>query len=314
MMHTKRLLISVLTALALPVSAQKLVFTPQWTPQSQFAGYYVAEEMGFYEDAGLDVSIEHPSASNSAINRLRSGKSDIITLQLVQAMQYVDEGLPLVNILQTSAHNSMMIVSHDHIRSIGDLKGKKVGRWKAGFDALARAFDRQYDLHIVWIPFVQNVNLFVSKAIDATLAMSYNEYFQILASGTELASDGIFRFSELGYDIPEDGLYVTRNYYESHREELLKFAAASRRGWLWTAEHPEEALGIVMKRVRSHRVATNPEHQKWMLREILKLQLGPAEAIPSFSLSPETFEKADSLLFENGIISRKIRMDEIMAQ
>lgn len=51
-----------------------------------------------------------------------------------------------------------------------------------------------------------------------------------------------------------------------------------------------------------------------MLREILKLQLGPAEAIPSFSLSPETFEKADSLLFENGIISRKIRMDEIMAQ
>lgn len=229
-MHTKRLLISVLTALALPVSAQKLVFTPQWTPQSQFAGYYVAEEMGFYEDAGLDVSIEHPSASNSAINRLRSGKSDIITLQLVQAMQYVDEGLPLVNILQTSAHNSMMIVSHDHIRSIGDLKGKKVGRWKAGFDALARAFDRQYDLHIVWIPFVQNVNLFVSKAIDATLAMSYNEYFQILASGTELAPDGIFRFSELGYDIPEDGLYVTRNYYESHREELLKFAAASRPG------------------------------------------------------------------------------------
>ena len=34
---------------------ERLVFTPQWTAQAQFAGYYVAQEMGFYKEAGLDV-------------------------------------------------------------------------------------------------------------------------------------------------------------------------------------------------------------------------------------------------------------------
>ena len=43
--------------------AQRIVFTPQWTPQSQFAGYYVALEKGFYKDAGVEVDFQHPSVS-----------------------------------------------------------------------------------------------------------------------------------------------------------------------------------------------------------------------------------------------------------
>jgi hypothetical protein len=42
----------------LPVHAQQIRFTPQWTPQSQFAGYYAAVENGYYAEAGLDVVIE----------------------------------------------------------------------------------------------------------------------------------------------------------------------------------------------------------------------------------------------------------------
>ncbi len=58
----------------------------------------------------------------------------------------------------------------------------------------------QHDLHIEWIPFVQNVNLFMSKATAATFAMSCNEYFSILAIGIMLELDEVFRSSDLGYD------------------------------------------------------------------------------------------------------------------
>ena len=88
-----------------------LVFTPQWTAQAQFAGYYVAEAMGFYREAGVDVRIEHPSATQPAISRLRKNNCQAITLQLCQAMEIVDEGIPLINILQTSMNNAMVIVS-----------------------------------------------------------------------------------------------------------------------------------------------------------------------------------------------------------
>ena len=59
--------------------AQRIVFTPQWTAQSQFAGYYVAQEKGFYKDAGVEVDFQHPSVSYSALYRLMEGSSDIIT-------------------------------------------------------------------------------------------------------------------------------------------------------------------------------------------------------------------------------------------
>ncbi|MBR1539109.1 MAG: ABC transporter substrate-binding protein, partial [Bacteroidales bacterium] len=79
---------------ALPARSQEklkpFTFTPQWTAQAQFAGYYVALELGFYAEEGLDVKIEHPSSSESAFERIRNERSDATTLQLVQAMEIVD--------------------------------------------------------------------------------------------------------------------------------------------------------------------------------------------------------------------------------
>ena len=97
------------------------MFTPQWTAQAQFAGYYVAKEKGFYKEAGIDVEIVHPSVTHSAIRRLKNSESQATTLQLCQAMEVVGNGVPLVNILQTSMNNAMVIVSR---RNMDPLKQK----------------------------------------------------------------------------------------------------------------------------------------------------------------------------------------------
>ena len=157
----------------------QIVFTPQWTAQAQFAGFYVAMAKGFYKEAGLNVLIEHSSPSNPCINRLENGSSQIITLQLLSAMRYINEGIPLINVMQILQTNSQMIVSQKPIKSVQDLKGKRIGCWKVGFSEQAYLLDRQYHLDIEWIPFFQHVNLFLSKAIDATMAQSYNEFFQL---------------------------------------------------------------------------------------------------------------------------------------
>ena len=99
--------VAVILVACLPVTAQnvakeKFIFTPQWTAHAQFAGYYVAQEKGFYKAAGLDVDIVHPSVSQTAMNRLKNRESHATTLQLCQAMEITDNGIPLVNILQTS--------------------------------------------------------------------------------------------------------------------------------------------------------------------------------------------------------------------
>ena len=92
------------------IQAQRIIFTPQWTPQSQFAGYYVAQEKGFYKDAGVEVDFQHPSASYSALNLLLEGTSDIITQKLSNAFISIAHGVPMVHVLQTSQQNGMVLI------------------------------------------------------------------------------------------------------------------------------------------------------------------------------------------------------------
>ena len=215
----------------LSVRAQeRLVFTPQWTAQAQFAGYYVAQEMGFYYKAGIEVEIVHPSVTQSAISRIRNNESHATTLQLAQAMEIINDGIPLVNILQTSMNNAMVIVSS---RGMNPLKqyGAKVGIWNAGFGQVAIGMSIKENLNYRWIPFATNVNLFVSGAIDATLAMSYNEYYQLVQTGIELSDENVYRFCDHGYNIQEDGVYMTKEFYEANKDLADKFAEASRQGW-----------------------------------------------------------------------------------
>ena len=50
----------------------QLTFAPQWLPQAQFAGYYVAQKKGFYKAEGLNVRIVHPSASVNSVEYLKN--------------------------------------------------------------------------------------------------------------------------------------------------------------------------------------------------------------------------------------------------
>lgn len=306
------LLLSGIVSLA-STAQEYMVFTPQWTAQAQFAGYYVAKEKGFYMKAGLDVEIIHPSVTQSAINRIRNNESQATTLQLAQAMEIIDEGIPLVNILQTSMNNAMVIVSRRGMNPLKQIDAK-VGIWNAGFGQVAMCMSMKDSLHYNWIPFASNVNLFISGAIDATLAMSYNEYYQLLQTGIEITPDNVYRFCDHGYNIQEDGVYMTREYYEKHKDQAYRFAEASRQGWEWAVENPEETLDIVMEYVQKEHIPTNRVLQKLMLDDVLRLLVDRESKSREFRLRPDMVEQASRMMVENGMLYNEISYDDIIAK
>ena len=289
---------------------ETIVFTPQWTAQAQFAGYYVAETKGFYREAGVKVRIEHPSATQPAMTRLRNNACQATTLQLCQAMEIIDEGIPLVNILQTSMNNAMVIVS---ARGMDPLKqkGARVGIWSVGFGQLAICMSIKDHLDYQWVRFAQNVNLFVSGALDATLAMSYNEYYQLVQAGVKMTNKSVYRFCDHGYNMQEDGVYITRDYYEKHKEQAHRFARASRKGWEWAAQHPDETLDIVMQYVEKNFIATNRVMQRLMLKEILRLQVDRESKKREFRLRPDMVRQASRLMVENKMLTREVTYEEL---
>ena len=290
---------------------ERLVFTPQWTAQAQFAGYYVAQEKGFYKDAGIEVEIVHPTATLSAMNRISRDQSQATTLQLCQAMEIIDSGTPLVNILQTSMNNAMVIASRRNVDPLSQ-KGARVGIWSVGFGQLAICMSVKDNLDYEWVRFATNVNLFVKGAIDATLAMSYNEYYQLVQAGFQLDSTNVYRFRDHGYNVQEDGVYVTRDYYRKHKETARKFAEASRKGWEWAAEHPEETLDIVMEYVKVNHIATNVVLQRLMLADVLSLQLDRESGEREFRLRPDMVKLASDLMVECNMLDNEVTYEQLM--
>ena len=315
-MKEKLLLLTFLLTACLPIAAQqtsnKFVFTPQWTAHAQFAGYYVAKEKGFYKQAGIDVDIVHPSVSQTAMNRLQNRESQATTLQLCQAMELIDNGIPLVNILQTSMNNGTVIVSRRDKDPLTQ-RGARVGMWHAGFSQIPICMSIKEKLNYKWIRFTSNVDLFLKGAIDATLAMSYNEYYQLMQMGFTFTDNNVYRFCDHGYNIQEDGVYMRRDYYEAHKDQARKFAQANKKGWKWAAEHPEETLDIVMKYVHENHITTNRVLQRLMLKEVLRLQIDQKSKKREFRLRPDMVKFASKLMKECQLLKNEVTYNQLIA-
>ena len=289
------------------------MFTTSWTAQAEFAGYYIAKEKGFYREQGLDVVIQHPSLTSTTFHRLQSDQCDAAMISMMSAMDFIAQGIPLVNIFQDSMNSSNIIVSRWDTEPL-KMKGKKVAIFNSDPSYLAIIMSKKEGMDYEWVRFTSHINLFLSGAIDATMAVSYNEYYQLMQAGFKMSEDNIYRFSEHGFNIQENGVYVKRDYFLTHREACQKFATATRKGWEWVAAHPDEALEIVMKYVRKYNAPTNRVMQKLMLKECLRLQLDPDSKRREFRVRPDMVEKASRLMLECGMLKRRVTYKELMGQ
>ena len=292
------------------VQAEKMVLMTSWTAQAQFAGYYVAYEKGFYKEAGLDIEITHPTLATTPLVTLQREQPDAIMLSLMSAMDLISQGIPLVNIFQDSMNSSNLLISRWN-NDLMKMKGKKVAIFNGDPNYLAYIVSKKEKLNYNIVRCTSHINLFLSGAIDATMATSYNEYLQLLQSGFKLGDESIYRFSQHGYNIQEQGVYVKRSYYRDHAKACQKFAAATRLGWEWVAEHPEEALKIVMKYVRSDHAATNLTLQRRMQQEVLNLQLDADSKKREFRVRRDMVQKANKLMIECGLLKRAVTFEEL---
>lgn len=278
------------------IQGQRITITPKWTAQAQFTGYYVADKMGFYKEEGLDVRIIHPAISESSFSVLQNGKSQVAVMNLSFALTARASGAKIINIMQTSQENSLMLVSRHPLNEITSLKQKDIAVWNHLSQNLLDRISARYQLNCKWIRFNSGVNLFLAGAVDICLVGSYNEYLQLAEYGLRPDDTYLLHFSDYGYDLPEDGLYVTDEFYQAHPDIIPKLVRASIRGWEWANEHKEKALDIVMDIVHENNIGTNRYHQRKMMEEILRLQVDKSCNKRTYLLSPEDFESASDIL------------------
>ncbi|MBO7110097.1 MAG: ABC transporter substrate-binding protein, partial [Prevotella sp.] len=160
--------------------------------------------------------------------------------------------------------------------------------------------------------YASTMNLFIKGAVDAAVAMSYNEFYQLVQTGLPVTEACVYRFCDSDYNVPDDGVYMRRELYEQKKEQAQKFAKASRKGWEWAAAHPDETLEIVMKYVRENHIATNLTLQKLMLAEVLRLQIDRETGKREFRLNPNMVLLASNLMMRNHLLTHDVSYEQLM--
>jgi len=290
----------VVSFIALQANAQltKLSFAPQWFPQAQFAGYYVAKDQGFYKKAGLDITIVHPSSSISAFDYLYNGKVDVISTFLMDGLKQRAKNVPLVHVGQFSQHSALMIVSKKSgtVSTLKELNNKKLGIWGYGFDDVPRAFLRQNNYKVTLVPVHNTVNLFLMGGIDAMTVMYYNEYDQMVNYGINEDEMNTFFFSDYGFDIPEDGLYCLDKTYAAKKAAIARFVKATLEGWEYASKNKEYALNLVVKEMEKAHLPNNKAHQRWMLDKVIELIEPGSKNVEKGQLLEQDFHNALTIL------------------
>lgn len=303
------LLIILILAVATPVSAaetvlKKAALMPLWTPQAQFAGYYVALDKGIYARHGIDLKIITAGPGHDPAQALKDGSADFAVLWLTTALQQRSAGTKLVNIAQLIQRSSIMLISKKSsgIRTIADMNGKKVGMWGGDLSIPPHALFIKYGIKVREVPQTNTVNLFLRGGIDVTSAMWYNEYHTIINAGLDPEELNVFSLNEQGMNFPEDGIYTMETTINNDPALAKAFVRASLDGWLYAFAHPEEALDIVIRHMREAKIPANRIHQKWMLNRMRDLIMPGTPKCTIGILNEKDYEAVCRSLRQAGLI------------
>ena len=268
---------------ALGGSNVKLSFQLQWTPQAQFAGYFAANDKGYYDEMGLTVEMLDggPTIAPQQVVAAKDGP-ELGEGWVPKVLVANEEGADLVNIAQVFQRSGTLEVSwkDSNITSPTDWKGKKIGAWGFGNEFEVTAAARKAGLADTDYEKVTqdfNMDLLLNRDIDAAEAMTYNELAQLLEkknpdTGKLYSLDdlNILSFNDIGTAMLQDHVIARKSWLEdktngvSNEQIATCFLRASFKGWIYCRDNPDDCVDITL----NQGTILGKGHQAWMMNEI----------------------------------------------
>jgi putative hydroxymethylpyrimidine transport system substrate-binding protein len=232
-------------------AADKLMLLLDWFVNPDHAPIIVADKRGYFADRDLEVEIIAPADPNDPPKLVAAGQADVAISYQPQLHIQKDQGLPLVRIgtLVATPLNTLVALADGGVRSLADLKGRKVGYSVGGFeDALLAAMLASEGLTLDDVELV-NVNFALSPAllsrqVDAVIGAFRNvELNQLELEGSPGRAfypeeHGVPAYDELIFIVNKAALGDSR---------LPRFLDAIEAGTLYLLNHPDESFSLFIE-------------------------------------------------------------------
>ena len=296
---------------------EKVTLQLLWDHQFQFAGFYAAQWLGYYEEAGLEVDIRPGVTPDrkvvGGLAAVRDGRADF-GLGGGNILVARDQGAPLVvlaPILQQSAVR-VYAKAGTNLRSPADLLNLRVARQLGGVgDAELQSMLRAEGLNpenVPAHPHEPGLSHLAEGRVDAAMGYALASPWVGRNLGLDLIS---LRPSAYGVDFYGDTLITHRDLAENNPELVKRFVDASLKGWRYALEHPEEvAKRIATELERTIPVGDVEAFNLFQAEEVRKLMLYPLVA-PGH-INPARWRRMHEFLSEAGAVAGEFDVDSLI--
>ena len=290
-------------------AADKLVVLLDWFINPDHAQLIIAEQKGYFTQAGPEVELIEAADPSLPPKLVAANRADIAISYQPQLHVQVDQGLPLTRIgtLVSTPLNSLVVLKDGPIKSIADLKGKKVGFSVGGFeDALLKTMLETHGLTLEDVELV-NVNFSLSPSlitgqVDAVIGAFRN--FELNQMDIEERPGTAFYPEEEGVPL-FDELILVANNDKLDNPALGKFVNALQQATTFIVNHPDEAWELFRD--------SNPKALDNELNRRARKDTLPRFALRPAAVDTQRYKAFGDFMLQQGLIESTPAVDSYTA-
>lgn len=241
---------------------KKLTLALDWTPNINHIGFFIAKEKGFYTDLDLQVIIDHPGLDGYAMTpakKVENGLADFALCPTESILSYRTKASPfpliaIAAILQDDL-SAIAVRSDALINSPRDLDGKIYASYKARYEdhivkQLIKNDGGAGDITLVYPEKLGIWDTLVKGAYDATWVFTNWEGVQVQQ---EAVSFKYFKLEDYGIPYSYSPVIAANEALLIEKgESYKKFMSATKEGYAFCQQFPDEAITILSKHIPKH--------------------------------------------------------------
>jgi len=256
-----------------PNGYDRITLQLTWIVQPQFAGYVVADRMGFYSEECLEIHLEPGGVTVNVFDEVIANRSQLGIAWLDETIvaretQKGGQDLVLLSQIFQRAGHCMVQWKDSGLRTVLDLKDKTVCVWphkETSLRQLCTKYNLTWDeassrqgrsppsAYFDVVPKTISMSAFLRHECDSAAAMSYSEVASIYevpdpATGRLYTKDDLYfiDFNADGVATMEDGIIASSTWLdqEGNADIAVRFLRASFKGWMYARDFPNEALNF----------------------------------------------------------------------
>ena len=237
-------------------NSKKITMVLDWTPNTNHTGIYVAQEKGYFKEAGLDVSVIQPP-DNGATDLVASGGAEFgIDFQDTLAAAFSsDSPLPVTAVAAILQHNTSGLISlkKKGIDSPGKLEGHSYATWDSPIEqAVLKNVVEKDGGDFSRVKLISTYVEDIVAALHADIESVWIYYgWDGVKCDMEGLSTNFLPFADMNptFDYYSPVIIGNNDYMKENPDTTKAFLSAVKKGYEYAAGNPSDAADILLKAV-----------------------------------------------------------------